>query len=106
MPLRVLELDTLNLISPDHQLKLSAVAAVDVRIPQGMSSLEDPTLVKALTSRKLWVSRGVACHLDIQVLLNGKPLDRSDRVNLLESLGYRIRDAQVRLDDSLLPNFC
>jgi hypothetical protein len=95
MSRRVLELDTLHLTVPDQLLKLSVVSAADIRIPRSISSLEDSALVKALTSGSLWVSRGVACRLDVQVLLNGKPLDKDGRVNLLESLGYRLRDAQV-----------
>ncbi len=95
MCLRVLELDALHLNSPDHHLKLSVVSTADVRIPSCISSLENAALVKALTSGNVWISRGVACHLEIQVLFNGKPLDKDGRVNLLESLGYRIRDAQV-----------
>jgi len=95
MPLRVLELDTLHLTNPDAHLKLSVVSAVDVRFPRSISNLQDDALVKALTSGKLWVSRGIACRLDIQILFNGKPLDRNGRVNILESLGYRIRDAHV-----------
>ncbi|KAH8754680.1 hypothetical protein F5882DRAFT_469304 [Hyaloscypha sp. PMI_1271] len=95
MSLRVLELDTLHLTVPDHLLKLSVVSAADIRIPRSISSLEDSALIKALTSGRLWVSRGVACRLDVQVLFNGKPLDGDGRVSLLESLGYRLRDAQL-----------
>jgi hypothetical protein len=95
MALRVLGLDPLHLIKPDSELKLSVVPAVDIRIPDSISILDDAALVKALTSGNLWVSRGLACHLDIHILFNGKSLDARGRVNLLESFGYRLRDAQV-----------
>jgi hypothetical protein len=106
MSLRALVLDTLHLANLEHRLELSVISAADIRIPQSVSNLEDFVLVKALTSGNLWVSRGIACHLDIQVLFNGKPLDRSLRVTLLESLGYRLRDAQVRGKLLFLASFC
>ena len=93
--LRVLKLDPLHLTHSKHRLKLSAVSSVDVRIPGSLSSLAHDELVKALASGNLWVTRGVACHLDIQILFNGKQLDQNERVNLLESLGHHIRDSQV-----------
>jgi len=95
MSLRILELDTLRLSNPDHRLKLSVTSIADIRIPPCISSLEEAALVKALISRNLWVSRGVACHFDIRVHFNGKPLDREGSVNFLESFGSRISDAQV-----------
>ena len=95
MSLQVLRLDTLRLTKPDNELKLTVVPAVDIRIPHSISILDNGALVGALTSGNLWVSRGVACHLEIQVLFNGKPLDPTGHVTLLESLGYKLRDAQV-----------
>ena len=106
MSLRVLELGTLHLTYSEHHLKLSVVSVADVRIPRSISSLDNDAFIKALTSRNLWVSRGVACHFDIQILFNGKPLDKNGRVNLLESLGYRLRDAQVSCKIPLLASFC
>ncbi|KAE9377457.1 hypothetical protein N431DRAFT_541237 [Stipitochalara longipes BDJ] len=95
MSLRALELDTLHLSNPGHHLKLSVISAADIRIPPCISNLEDAALVKALASKNLWVSRGVACHIDIQVHFNGKPLDGEGCLNFLESMGYSIRDAQL-----------
>jgi hypothetical protein len=92
---RVLGLDTIYLTKPDNELKLSVVPAVNIRIPHSISTLDDAALVGAMTSGNLWVSHGVACHLEIQVLFNGKPLDPTGHVTLLESLGYKLRDAQV-----------
>jgi hypothetical protein len=105
MPLQVLELDPLHLINAGAHLKLSVVSAADVRIPSSISSLQGDALVKALTSGKLWVCRGIACHFDIQILCNGKPLDRNSRVNVLESLGHRIRDTHVSHRISFLAGF-
>jgi hypothetical protein len=95
MSLKVLELDRLQLtISEDH-LKLSVISAADIRIPRSLSTLDNTAIVKALTAGKLWVSRGISCRLDIEVFFNGKPLDQNSRLQLLESVGYQIRDAAV-----------
>jgi hypothetical protein len=106
MSLRVLVLDTLHLANLEHHLKLSVVSAAEVKIPQNISNLEDAALLKTLTSGNLWVTRGIACHLDIQVLFNGKPLGRGSRANMLESLGQRLRDAQVRGNLLFFAGFC
>ncbi len=98
MSLWALELDPLHLVNSEHHLKLSVLSFANIRIPWSISSLENDAIVKALTSGNLWVSRGAACRLDIRVFYNGNPLDRNGRINILESLGYRIRDAQVRRD--------
>jgi hypothetical protein len=96
MSLKVLELDRLQLtISEDH-LKLSVISAADIRVPRSLSTLDSATLVKALTAGEIWVPRGISCRLDIEVFFNGKPLDPNSRLHLLESVGYRIRDAPVR----------
>jgi hypothetical protein len=92
---RVLGLDTIYLTKPDNELKLSVVPAADIRIPHSISTLDDAALVRAMTSGNLWVSHSVTCHLELQVLFNGKPLDPTGRVNLVGSLGYKLRDAQV-----------
>jgi hypothetical protein len=95
MSLKVLELDCLQLtISEDH-LKLSVISAADIRIPTSLSTLDNATMVKALTAGEIWVSRGISCRLDIEVFFNGEPLDQNS-LQLLESVGYRIRDATVR----------
>jgi hypothetical protein len=95
MSLKVLELDRLQLtISEDH-LKLSVISAADIRIPTSLSTLDNATMVKALTAGEIWVSRGISCRLDIEVFFNGEPLDQNS-LRLLESVGYRIRDATVR----------
>jgi hypothetical protein len=96
MSLKVLELDRLQLIIFEDHLKLSVVSAAAIRIPRSLSTLDGAALVKALTGGEIWVSRGISCRLDIEILFNGKPLDQISRLNLLESLGYRIRDAAVR----------
>jgi hypothetical protein len=96
MSLKVLELDPLHLtISQDH-LKLSVISTADIRIPTSLSTLDNATMVKALTAGEIWVSRGISCRLDIEVFFNGKPLGQNSRLQLLESVGYRIRDAPVR----------
>jgi hypothetical protein len=96
MSLKVLELDRLQLtISEDH-LKLSVISAAEIRIPRSLSTLDSATIVSALTAGQIWVSRGISCRLDIEVFFNGKPLDQNCRLHLLESVGYRIRDAPVR----------
>jgi hypothetical protein len=95
MSLKVLELDRLQLtISEDH-LKLSVISAANIRIPRSLSTLDSATIVKALTAGEIWVSRGISCRLDIEVFLNGKPLDQNGRLHLLERVGYMIRDAPV-----------
>jgi hypothetical protein len=93
-----LELGTLHLVDTENHLKLSVLSTTDIRIPQRISSLANDAIIKALTSGNLWVSRGVGCRLDIQILFNGKKLDRNGRIGLLESLGYRFRDAQVGIE--------
>lgn len=98
--LRVLPLDPIHLTGSKLYLKCSVSSAVDVRIPGSLASLAHDGLVKALALGNLWVTRGTSCHLDIQFLFNGKQLDQDDRVNFLESLGYRIRDLEVCLQFS------
>jgi hypothetical protein len=105
MSLKVLELDRLQLTISKDGLRLSVISAAEIRIPSSLSTLDSAAVVKALTAGQIWVSRGIPCRLDIEVFFDGKPLDQNTRLRVLESLGYRIRDAEVRFPP-LLRTFC
>lgn len=105
MSLKALELDRFSLCSTAESLKLEVVSAADFRVPRNLSNLDSNAMLKALTLRQVWVSRGRGCRIDIEVLLDGKPLNRIDYLHLLQSLGCMIRDAEVRSNDSL-KSFC
>ncbi|KAK0106800.1 hypothetical protein ONS95_003522 [Cadophora gregata] len=92
MSFRLLELGRFSLISTSQALKLEVVSGVDITGAQRLVVLDDDALIKAVTSRQLWVSRGRGFRIDIEVLLDGKTLDRSIYFELLESLGCLIRD--------------
>jgi hypothetical protein len=96
MPLQTLELEKLHLTLASEKLKLDIASTVDIRFQSGwIPSQDQDGIVKALTSGQIWVSRGKRCRLDIKVSFNGKPLDRTSRVAISESLGYSLRDAHV-----------
>jgi hypothetical protein len=96
MSLKVLELDTIELTYPTNSLKLSVVPKIHIRLPSdNLASLGAVDFVQALTSGKVWVTRGRACRISVQVSFEGKPLDASIRLRTLEALGYHLRDAQV-----------
>ncbi len=96
MSLKILELGNLSLVNSNDNLKLSITTAVDIRVPESLSSLESDAIVKALTSGRIWVSRGIFCHLAIRVFIDGKPLNDAMRLHLLESLGSYLRGLKVR----------
>lgn len=86
-----LRLGTIKLVESAEKLSLLVKATTDVRVVDTNQPLAQATL----ESGNVWVSRGAACHFEIEVLFNGKPLDKSSRFRVLESVGYRIRDAKV-----------
>jgi len=94
MPLRVLELGRFSLASTATALMLEAVFRADLACPTSIADLDDDALVTAVTSRQLWVSRGRGCRVDIELLLDGKTLDKDVHSQLLQSLGCQIRDAK------------
>lgn len=101
MSLKILELGRFNLVSLAEPLKLEVVAAVDFEGPKSICDLDANAFVCGVASRHVWVSRGRGCRIDIEVLLNGKPLNRTYDSQLLESLGCQIRDVNVRFCQSL-----
>jgi hypothetical protein len=101
MSLKVLELEQIELTYPIDGLKLSIISQVEVRLPSGkLASLDQEGLIKVLRSGNVWVSRGRACRLDMQLSFNGKLLNKSNRMQILEVLGYCLSDAYV--SESLL----
>ena len=106
MSLKVLQLDNFNLTSSDDKLKLSVTSAVDIKVPRTLSSLDADATIKALTSGKIWVSRGISCHLAVRVFIDGKPLDNAISLHLLESLGCHLHGLKVRLSSASANCFC
>lgn len=100
MSFKILDLGRFSLVNTAESLKLDVVSAADFRGPRSIKDLDADVLLRALTSRQLWVSRGRGCRIDIEVLLDRKPLNRNDCVQFLESLGCQIRDAKVRIQRS------
>ena len=95
MSSKTLELDDINLISLSDRLKLSITSAVDIRMPMTDQELDTEAGIKALTSWKLWVVRGVSCHIAIRVFIDGKELPQNRRLNFLERLGYQFCSLEV-----------
>jgi hypothetical protein len=95
MSLRVLELDDLRLTSVQDKLQLSIRTFATFQVPTTISLFDDGEIVKALTSGHIWVSRGAGFRLDIRVSTDGKLIDRSTSLHLLEGIGYTLRDAPV-----------
>lgn len=99
MPLKVLELGPLTLISTADDMTVTIRPKVQLKLPPGIiNTLNNVDLLKAITIGKLWVSRGIGCRLDLQILFNGKPLEETIRLRMLESVGYHVRDAHVGLE--------
>lgn len=49
-----------------------------------------------LTSREVWVTRGIGCRISIQLLVDEKrPVDEEWRAKTAESLGKVLREAEV-----------
>ena len=95
MPVRELDLGQLSLAHVAGDLWLSVNASGAFNLPSNLSSLNDHELQEALVSGSIWTTRGVACQINIKISFNGKPLDESNRLRVLESLGYQCRDAHV-----------
>lgn len=96
MASKVLELEQLHLTNLADNLKLSVTSSAHLRIPSCLSQLNQEETTKALASGDIWVSRGASCGLDLHVSFDGKRVERNRRIHVLESLGYRLRDAHVR----------
>ncbi len=99
MSVKVLELERFNLASTAESLKLEVISTIEVKVPRNLSTLENIAMMKAVTSRQVWVSRGRGCRIDVEVLLDGKPLDRINHLKLLQHFGGRIQDAEVRSEN-------
>lgn len=95
MSLKELELDQIHLTSVSDKLRLSINSSATFQIPALLSQLSQRDTAKALTSGNVWISRGTNCGLDIHVYFDGKRLEKNRRLHVLESLGYRLRDAHV-----------
>lgn len=86
-----LGLGTIKLVDSTERLSLLVSATTDVRIEDTSQQLA-PEL---LESGNFWVSRGAGCHFEIEVLFKSKPLDQRSRIQVLQSVGSRVRDAKV-----------
>lgn len=96
MSSKSLVLEKLFLTLASEKLNLEIASTVDIKFPSGLShSGDDDGVVKALTSGNIWVSRGRRCRLDLEISFNGKPLDRTSRITILESFGYDLQVAHV-----------
>jgi hypothetical protein len=96
MPLKVLDLEPITLTCAAEDLKLLVTPQLSIELPsRRLASLDNTELIKNLTDGKVWVCRGRACRLDLQLFFNGRLLEHTTRMKLLESLGYSIRDAHV-----------
>ena len=95
MSVRELKLSQLSLTHPASDLKLSVTASGVFALPLGFPSLDDHELQEALLSGRIWITRGRACRIDMNISFNNRPLDESSRLQVLESLGYQCRDAHV-----------
>jgi hypothetical protein len=96
MSLKIFQLDSLHLSYPKEEIKLSVTSSAAFRLPPGiLTSLDRIDVASALRSGTMWVGLDTACRIDFQILFNGKPLDKVNRIQVLESLGYHIRDAGV-----------
>lgn len=96
MASKVLELDQLHLTSVVDKLKVSITSSAHLRIPDCLSQLDQEETAKALASGNVWISRGTSCGLDFHISFDGERLEKNGRIHVLESLGYRLRDAHVR----------
>lgn len=95
MPLSVLELGQFHLTSPADNLKISVSSSAYFQLPRSVSALDDGAFVEALKSRDVWAIRGKSCHVRIKVCVDGKCLEDNRRICVLESVGYRLRNASV-----------
>ncbi|CZT44860.1 uncharacterized protein RSE6_16063 [Rhynchosporium secalis] len=94
MTSRTLELGSFNLVHSAESLKLIVTASAHFQGPKSITNLDEDAFAQALESRKLWVTRGRGCRIDVEVLQDGKPLARTSS-RKLEVLGCQIRDAQA-----------
>ena len=102
MSSKTLELGKFSLALNSEKLKLEIDSSVQIKFSSGWDpSAGENIIVKALESGSIWISRGRRCRVDVQIFFDGKPLERSSRISLLESLGYHLRDAHVSSSVSL-----
>lgn len=94
MASRTLKLDGNLLKLASESLELEISTAVDVKVPLGWDFEEDKIL-EALISGNIWAARGRKCRVDVDISFNGKSLDDTSRISLLEYLGYNLRDTYV-----------
>ncbi len=97
MPPSIVELGQVLLTNPTDKIQLSAICAAFIQLPQSIVNLDHADILGALTSGHIWTTRGVGCSLDIDILFNGKPLNSHQQSLILDTLGRRLQDAQVRL---------
>jgi len=95
MSLKSLQLDQLTLAYAAEDLKLSVSSIADLRLPTRLASLSNGDIVEALTSGSIWATRGRSCRLELQLFFHGKPLEVPNRLQIVESVGYHLRDAHV-----------
>ena len=106
MSLKTLQLEKFHLMLASAKLRLEVESTVDVRFPSGWSpSLDNDDMIRILASGYFWVSRGRRCRADFQIFVDGKQLDSTSRIFVLESLGCCIRDAHVSCP-AFVPSLC
>lgn len=95
MPSHTLDLGEVLLTDSPGKFQLSATFTASLQLPQSIATSNHTDILKALTSGHIWTTRGIGCSFNITIMLDGKPLDKTQRSALVESLGRRLNDTEV-----------
>jgi hypothetical protein len=95
MSSKTLSLGTIELVDTEAKLMLLVKARVDISVQDTNQHAASQLTRDKIESRRIWISRGAPCCLNIETLLNGKPLTMGQHARILEGIGCHIRDAKV-----------
>jgi hypothetical protein len=93
--IKLLNLDSVHLVCYTDKLKLSVTSVANLILPSHFSYLDEKSLVEAVISGKLWISRGMGCRIDIELFYNGERLENRKPLSSLGILGTKICDMEV-----------
>lgn len=93
----VIHLKSLRLSCAKENLRLFITPTLELSYTAGtIDHLEPSDIIQALKSSRIWLSRGLGCHINIRISFNGASLQSLGHEDAIEELGTLIREAAVR----------
>ncbi|KAG9228650.1 hypothetical protein BJ875DRAFT_547584 [Amylocarpus encephaloides] len=99
---KILSLDPVHLSHPDNNWKLTVAVNLQLTLPDIFADQNDDYIHDALTSGTIWPVRGAFFAMDFHLVLDRVAESLAPK-HVAESLGYRLRDADLWSRLSLLP---